>query len=223
MKNPIYDAIVIGSGAAAYAAACRIAQDGRKSVCIVTEDVLAGTSRNTGSDKQTYYKLNLGASPEDSVERMARDLFACGCVDGDNAFCEAALSARCFFRLVELGVPFPCGPFGEYTGYKTDHDPRMRASSCGPLTSKHMTEALEAACHRENIPLSDGRRVIRILTDGGRAAGVIAMGEADVTPENPAGLSAVLGGAVIWATGGPSAVYGASVYPESQTGSLGVY
>ena len=92
-----YDAVVIGSGAAGYAAACRIARDGRKSVCIVTENVTNGTSRNAGSDKQTYYKLNLGAAPEDSVRQMAEDLFACGCVDGDNAFCEAALSARCFF------------------------------------------------------------------------------------------------------------------------------
>ena len=131
-----YDVIVVGSGAAGYAAACRIARDGRKTVCLVTEGVLMGTSRNTGSDKQTYYKLNLGASPEDSVQQMAEDLFACGCVDGDVAFCEAALSARCFFYLTELGVPFPCGPYGEYTGYKTDHDPRARASSAGPLTSK---------------------------------------------------------------------------------------
>ena len=86
MADLTVDAIVVGSGAAGYAAACRIARDGRKSVCLVTEGVLAGTSRNTGSDKPTYYKLNLGAYPEDSVGRMAEDLFACGCVAGDNAF-----------------------------------------------------------------------------------------------------------------------------------------
>ena len=78
-----FDVAVIGSGAAGFAAACRIARDGRKRVCIVTEGVNAGTSRNTGSDKQTYYKLNLGASPADCVRQMAEDLFACGCVDGD--------------------------------------------------------------------------------------------------------------------------------------------
>jgi succinate dehydrogenase/fumarate reductase flavoprotein subunit len=67
-----YDAIVIGTGAAGYNAACRIAQDGRKSVCLVTEDVNFGTSRNTGSDKQTYYKLGLGGSSPDSVRHYYR-------------------------------------------------------------------------------------------------------------------------------------------------------
>ncbi len=216
--------VIVGSGAAAFNAALTLARCGipPEDILILTEGVNMGASRNTGSDKQTYYKLSTGTNVSDSVMDMARDYFACGSMHGDLALTEAAGSLRGFFRLVSLGVPFPADRYGEYTGYKTDHDPRMRASSCGPLTSKHMTEALEAACQRENIPLSDGRRVIRILTDGGRAAGVVAMGEADVTPENPAGLSAVLCGAVIWATGGPSAVYGASVYPASQTGSLGV-
>ena len=90
-----YDAIVIGSGAAGYNAAIRICMGG-KSVAIVTEGVNTGTSRNTGSDKQTYYKLGLGGDAPDSVRKMAENLFAGGSVDGDNALCEAALSARCF-------------------------------------------------------------------------------------------------------------------------------
>ena len=217
-------AVIVGSGAAAFNAALSLSRLGipAEEILMVTEGVNMGASRNTGSDKQTYYKLSTGTNVSDSVMDMARDYFACGSMHGDLALTEAAGSLRGFFRLVSLGVPFPADRYGEYTGYKTDHDPRMRASSCGPLTSKRMTEALEAACRRERIPLSDGRLAARILTDGGRAAGIVAMGEADVTADNPAGLSAVLSGAVVWATGGPSSVYGASVYPESQTGSLGV-
>ncbi len=217
-------AVIVGSGAAAFNAALSLSRLGvpAEEILMVTEGVNMGASRNTGSDKQTYYKLSTGTNVSDSVMDMARDYFACGSMHGDLALTEAAGSLRGFFRLVSLGVPFPADRYGEYTGYKTDHDPRMRASSCGPLTSKRMTEALEAACRRERIPLSDGRRAVRILSDGGRAAGIVTVGEADVTADNPAGLSAVLSGAVVWATGGPSAVYGASVYPESQTGSLGV-
>ena len=74
---------------------------------------------------------------------MARTLFAGQCVDGDIALCEAALSTQGFLRLVELGVPFPRNRYGEYVGYKTDHDPRRRATSVGPYTSRKMTEALE--------------------------------------------------------------------------------
>ena len=213
MMQYYYDVVVIGSGAAAYNAACRVAQGGRKSVCIVTEGVKTGTSRNTGSDKQTYYKLNLGASPEDSVQKMAEDLFACGCVDGDTAFCEAALSARCFLRLVELGVPFPCGEYGEYTGYKTDHDPRARASSAGPLTSKFMTEALERETARLGVPVYDKLYVTEILTDEAGVCGVAAV------RTDTGAFCAFRCRYAVLATGGPAGIYADSVYPAGHTGS----
>ena len=208
-----YDVIVVGTGAAGYAAACRVARDGRKNVCVVTEGVRMGTSRNTGSDKQTYYKLNLGAAPADSVGQMAADLFACGCVDGDNAFCEAALSARCFFYLTELGVPFPCGAYGEYVGYKTDHDPRARASSAGPLTSKYMTEALEREAARLGVPVYDHLYVAELLTDENGVCGAAAV---DTRTGEPRFFRAPY---VVLATGGPAGIYADSVYPACHTGS----
>ena len=208
-----FDAVVIGSGAAAYNAACRIAQGGKKSVCIVTEGVRMGTSRNTGSDKQTYYKLNLGASPEDSVRKMAEDLFACGCVDGDTAFCEAALSARCFFYLTELGVPFPCGPYGEYVGYKTDHDPCARASSAGPLTSRFMTEALEREAARLGVPVYGRLYVTEILTDENGVCGIAAV------RTDTGAFRAIRCRYAVLATGGPAGIYADSVYPACHTGS----
>ena len=45
---------VIGSGAAGFAAALRLHRLGVSGVTLITEGVLQGTSRNTGSDKQTY-------------------------------------------------------------------------------------------------------------------------------------------------------------------------
>ena len=63
---------------------------------MVTEHRLSGTSRNTGSDKQTYYKLSLAGDTPDSVRDLAGVLFHGECVDGDLALCEAALSAPCF-------------------------------------------------------------------------------------------------------------------------------
>ena len=76
IKTYHFDAVVVGTGAAGYNGACRIMQENLKSVAIVTEDTYAGTSRNTGSDKQTYYKLGLGGDSPDSVRKMASDLFA---------------------------------------------------------------------------------------------------------------------------------------------------
>ena len=133
-----YHTLVIGTGCAGYHAAERLWLMGVRDIAILTEGVNCGTSRNTGSDKQTYYKLSLCGGEGDSVREMAQTLYDGGAVMGETALCEAAYSTRCFMHLVELGVPFPTNEYGEYAGYKTDHDPRSRATSCGPLTSKYM-------------------------------------------------------------------------------------
>ena len=217
MKYLSYDAIVIGTGAAGYNAACRIAQDGRKSVCIVTENVNFGTSRNTGSDKQTYYKLGLGGSSPDSVRQMSADLFASGAVDGDNALCEAALSTRCFLNLAELGVPFPQNRYGEYVGYKTDHDPYARATSAGPLTSKFMTEALQKQAEKLDIPVYDKMLAVEILKDENGVCGLLCL---DLDTENECRIFCCAH--IVLATGGPAGIYADSVYPTCHTGSTGL-
>ena len=85
--------VVVGSGAAGFNAADRLWMLGQHDVAIVTEHVKAGTSRNTGSDKQTYYKLTLSGGDPDSVREMAETLFSGECVDG----------------AVRAGLPAPCG------------------------------------------------------------------------------------------------------------------
>ena len=120
---------IVGSGAAGFNAADRLWQLGQRDIVLVTENRVGGTSRNTGSDKQTYYKLTLSGGDPDSVREMADTLFAGRCVDGDIALCEAALSTQCFLKLVELGVPFPRNRYGEYIGYKTAHGGKSRGSA----------------------------------------------------------------------------------------------
>ncbi|MBR6635145.1 MAG: FAD-binding protein, partial [Clostridia bacterium] len=166
-----FDALVIGSGAAGFNAANTIKKLGRKSVALITEGVNCGTSRNTGSDKQTYYKLGLGGDSPDSVRKMAQNLFAGGCTDGDTALCEAALSVKCFMHLCELGVEFPCNRYGEYIGYKTDHDPYARATSAGPLNSHYMTNALEQEAKGLEVPIFDGLLAVEILKHNGEVCG----------------------------------------------------
>ena len=111
---PVYalDALVVGSGCAGFNAADSLYDLGRTDIAIVTEGVQMGTSRNTGSDKQTYYKLSLCGDAADSVQEMAETLFEGGSVHGDTALAEAAGSVRSFMKLVGLGVPFPCNEFG---------------------------------------------------------------------------------------------------------------
>ena len=211
---------IVGSGAAGFNAADRLWQLGQHDIVLVTENRVGGTSRNTGSDKQTYYKLTLSGGDPDSVREMADTLFAGRCVDGDIALCEAALSTQCFLKLVELGVPFPRNRYGEYIGYKTDHDPRRRATSVGPYTSKQMTECLEAAVQAKGVPMLDKTQVIKILTDGGTVCGLLCL---NVTAQNDADRFVLICCKnVIWATGGPAGMYADSVYPFSQYGATGL-
>ena len=212
-----YSVLVVGTGCAGYNAADRLYQYGVRDFAVVTDDRLAGTSRNTGSDKQTYYKLTLSGSTPDSVQEMAETYFAGQCMDGEHALCEAALSAGCFLRLCDLGVPFPRNRFGEYVGYKTDHDPRTRATSVGPLTSKRMTEALEQSVLSKQIPILDHRMVIAIIRDQqGHAAGLLCLNTEHFSYE------LLLSSQIIYATGGPAGIYLDSCYPTQQHGMSGV-
>ena len=77
----IYKALVIGSGAAAYSCADWLYREGVKDIAIITEARLSGTSRNTGSDKQTYYKISMDGFTPDSPYKMACDMFSGGSCD----------------------------------------------------------------------------------------------------------------------------------------------
>lgn len=217
--------LVVGSGAAGFNAADSLFSLGQKDIAILTEGTDMGTSRNTGSDKQTYYKLTLAGDAPDSVMEMARTLFEGGSRHGDIALVEAALSARCFCKLTEIGVPFPHNRYGEYIGYKTDHDPRQRATSAGPLTSRLMTEKLEAQVKSKDIKIFDGYLAIGILTEKQgnetHAVGLVALNTREL--EKPhMGFTLFNCTNIVYATGGPAGMYQASVYPESQTGASGI-
>lgn len=220
---PLYslNTVIVGTGAAGYNAADRLFALGQTDIAMVTEGVNTGTSRNTGSDKQTYYKLTLSGTEPDSVREMADTLFSGQCVDGDVALCEAALSAQGFLRLVELGVPFPKNRYGEYIGYKTDHDPRRRATSVGPYTSRQMTEKLQASVAAKGIEVFDRMQVVRILADGQRAHGLLCL-DLDAARDGDTRFIAFNCNSIVYATGGPAGMYADSVYPGGHYGATGL-
>ncbi len=216
----VYDAVVVGSGAAGFGCAYALFEEGvpTEKIAMISEGRKMGTSRNTGSDKQTYYKL----ASNDSASEMAKDMFEAGSMHGDLAYVEAVNSLRGFHRLTTIGVPFPHDEYGNYTGYRTDHDTAGRATSCGPLTSKYMTEALEREVSAKNIPFYDRTRAVRIITDNGEVTGVLTLSENDISVDNEYGYSIFEAQNIVLAVGGPSAVYESTVYPESQTCALGL-
>jgi succinate dehydrogenase/fumarate reductase flavoprotein subunit len=224
---PLYslNTLIIGSGAASLNAAVNLFEKGQTDIAIVTDLWGGGTSNNTGSDKQTYYKLSLAGDQADSPMDMAKDLFKGGCMHGDIALCEAMNSAQAFFHLVSLGVPFPHDRYGAFVGYKTDHDPRQRATSAGPLTSHLMFEALAKDLKSKGIKIFDGYDVIGLLTEQKgnekQVIGAVALDKNQLDSEN-FGLVIFNAVNVVLGTGGPAGIYKTSVYPESQLGSSGL-
>ena len=206
--------VVVGTGAAGFRAADRLAALG-VAVTMITDKVDAGTSRNAGSDKQTYYKLSVASGDADSVREMAETLFSGGAMDGDIALVEAAWSASAFFHLVESGVPFPYNRYGEFVGYKTDHDPRQRATSAGPYTSKSMVECLQARVEAAGVDVLEGFRIVDLVTDNGRVCGLLCW------RIDQARFVLLRCDYVVYATGGPAGIYADSVYPHGQWGAQG--
>ena len=224
---PIFcvNTLVVGSGAAALAAAVWLGDLGQHDMAIVTESWGGGTSAHAGSDKQTYYKLSLDGRVPDSARLLAEDLVAGGSMHGDIALCEAKHAAQAFYRLVQLGVPFPHDRFGGYPGYRTDHDERGRATSAGPRTSQQMVAALSREVAARGVPLFQPWQVVLLLTAerGGRAQAVGALAlDLDACARGEERYALFNAVNVVFGTGGPGGMYLDSVYPVEQTGSIGL-
>lgn len=215
MREVSVRTVVIGSGCAGLNAVDWLHTLGQKDILLVTEGMQCGTSRNTGSDKQTYYKLSLAGDEGDSVGALAQS-FIRNDVNGDTALLEASYSAICFMKLVLLGVPFPHNAYGEYVGYQTDHDTHKRATSAGPLTSRLMTEALEASVYQKEIPILDRCLAVQILTDSQGVTGLLCY-KIDTCE-----WLLIHCAHIVAATGGPAQIYRDSVYPTSQFGMSGM-
>lgn len=214
--------LIIGSGAASLNSAVTLDSLGQKDIIIATTKWGAGTSNNAGSDKQTYYKLSLCGSEPDSVRAMAQDLFSGKCMHGDIALCEAQGSVQAFMKLVDLGVSFPHDKYGSWAGYRTDNDPRARATSAGPYTSKMMFTALSEEVRKRKIKVLDNHHVVELLTDKEKTK-VIGALAIDTRAENPHNAFVLFNSVnIILGTGGPGDIYEDSVYPLSQTGSIGM-
>lgn len=217
--------LIIGSGAASLNCALHLHNFGLKDIAIVTECLGGGTSNNSGSDKQTYYKLSLFGQEKDSAYAMAQTLFSGGSMHGDIALVEASLSPQEFFHLVEIGVPFPHNVYGGYVGYKTDYDPKQRATSAGPWTSQQMFKKLLIQVQKEKIPILDKYEVISLLTSEKgaekRVVGAIAINK-NLASTGLFSLVIFQAENIVMGTGGPGGLYKTSVYPEKHLGSTGI-
>ncbi len=216
LKKLKTDCLIIGSGCAGFNAAHTLSAMGMKDILLATEGRRMGTSRNTGSDKQTYYKLAISSDCRDSVADMAQTYYDGMAMQGDLALVESANALKCFFKLEELGVPFPKNEYGEFVGYQTDHDQNKRATSAGPLTSKYMTEVLEKAAADKGVCVLDHVLICKLFVQNQKIAGALGVDlekNTYILFQTPA---------VLLATGGSAYLYKDKVYPYAQSGMTGM-
>ena len=224
-----YNTVIIGTGAAGLNCAIHLVEEGIApwQIAFVTEELGGGTSFNAGSDKQTYYKLSIIGDQADSPIEMAKDLFSGGAMHGDIALIESTNSIREFFHLVQLGVPFPHDKYGGFVGYKTDNDPKQRATSIGPYTSKEMSKRLLEVVTELKINIYDKFYAAKILTQDSpetQALGLVCLDMNSLSNQQElhelsASIKIFKARNIVLATGGPSLLYKNSVYPFSQKGS----
>jgi succinate dehydrogenase/fumarate reductase flavoprotein subunit len=225
-KIPVYtvNTLIVGSGAASLNTADHLYSFGVKDIVIATEKFGNGASNLSGSDKQTYYKMSVSGDSPDSPYEMARTYFAGFCMHGDIALLEATLSIQEFYHLYSIGVEFPHNKYGGFTGYKTDHDPRQRATSAGPRTSNQMVQRLAAQIRQKGIEILDQVEIISLITSESdskkRVIGAIGIDKKKINESNH-GLVLFNCENIVWGVGGPGGIYKTSVYPTEQLGNIG--
>ncbi len=217
--------VVVGSGAAGLNCAQRLLEAGISDVILLTSRLCGGTSFCSGSDKQTYYKMSVFGDTPDSPIAMASALFDGGGMDGETAYIESLYSLPAFYRLAENGVPFPFNDYGAFVGYKTDHDPRQRATSAGPKTSRYMVETLLKKVRKNRLDIFDRTTVVKLITVGTgkrkKACGLVALDERE-TGQRDLGIKLFQAENIVLATGGPGELYASTVYPKGQVSLHGV-
>jgi len=217
--------LIIGAGAGGLKCADALYALGVRDIAIVVDKLGNGTSNNSGSDKQTYYKMGVFGDEPDSPMEFARSLFQGGMMHGDLAYIEGLGSLPAFFDLCKMGVPFPFNKYSGYVGYKTDHDPRQRATSAGPKTSMFMFRKLLDQVRHHQIPIFDRHEAVKLLVedtpDGRRTIGAICLNKGEYYEDNY-GMTLFNAENVVLATGGPGEMYRISVWPHGQLGSHGL-
>ena len=221
-RVPVYacGTVIMGSGAAGLRAAVELKRRGTY-VAIISQSAWGGTSACSGSDKQTLHTANT-SDRGDNFKDMARAIRAGGAMDEDTAYVEAVGSVRAMASLQFLGLPLPQDDFGGTLRYQTDHDDVGRATSCGPRTSRLMVKVLATEAVRLGIAFFNQTTGVKILTEAGRIAGILAVRPKAQAPDNPYGLTLFRCSALVIAAGGPGELYRDSVFPNGCFGSLGL-
>ena len=125
---------IIGAGLAGLSAAVKLAE--QNTDCRLVSAQISERAQSVLAEGGINAALDVMGEQDTTAEHFS-DTMKGGVYLADPAAVEGLTghAPEIVRHLAELGVPFPMNEYGEYVGYRTDHDPRLRASSAGPLTS----------------------------------------------------------------------------------------
>ncbi len=211
------DVIVVGSGIAGLTAALRLRRRVPR-VLLVTKTVL-----DSGSTRWAQGGIAAALAPEDSPAEHLEDTLVAGAglCDVDAVRALVTEGPQRVRELVALGAHFDLTPSGEIAltregGHHRDRIAHAGGDATGAEISRALIAALEAVRDDPGIEVLEHALVLDVLTSAdGTACGitlhVIGEGSRD-------GVGAVLGRAVVLATGGIGQVFQASTNPREATG-----
>lgn len=207
------DIVVVGSGIAGLTTALKARRAGR--VLLVTKTVL-----DAGSTRWAQGGIAAALDPADSPEEHLQDTLIAGVGLCDEAAVRMLVrrGPELVHELIELGTDFDRLPDGQLALTREGgHHRRRIAHAGGDATGAEIERALIAAVQAaDDIEIIEHALVLDLLLDAtGHACGVtlhvIGEGRRD-------GVGAVLGRAVVLATGGLGQVYAATTNPPVSTG-----
>lgn len=215
--------VIVGAGIAGLNAAINLYDHGQTDIAILMDTESGSTSRFACSDQQAYYKMASCGNDTDSPYRMARSIQSTNSSDGDLALVESAMSAQCFYRLAELGLPFPKNEYGEYVGVKNSGDRTRRSISCGLDTAAQIQKVLEDEVRKRKIPIFTGYQVVQLFSDAEQQniIGLLALNYDGVRERHQRYILFNCTNVVL-ATGGPGGLFHNEAYPAAHTGCLGI-
>jgi len=214
MNHPIYDVLIIGSGAAGLSTALYLPP--HLSVAVIAKDDL-----KEGSTRYAQGGIAAVLDEADSIDRHVEDTLnaGAGLCHPDTVRFTSERSKSAIERLIELGVEFDRTEDDSYHLTREGGHSHRRIIHSADATGQAVSNSLvDQALKAEHITLFDHFTAVDLISSPNPESGKIRCTGAYVLNQHTADVELVQAKFVVLATGGASKVYLYTSNPDSSSG-----